>query len=131
MKKLFFGFIFAALFLGFAGTASAGHRHYSGCGHNGYSYNQSYRAPVNYWNNHHNGGRYNKGHYYGGRHHYSYAPVYVAPAPVYSAPVYANYWHDHYYRGSYNRCHYYGGRHNYGSYYRPQSGFHFGISIFR
>ena len=67
MKKLFFGFIFAALFLGFAGTASAGHRHYSGCGHNGYSYNQSYRAPVNYWNNHHNGGRYNKGHYYGGR----------------------------------------------------------------
>jgi hypothetical protein len=118
MKKLIFGFVFAALFLGVAGTASAGHRHYSGCGHSGYGY---YRS-----------------------HHYAYAPVYVAPrpvvvapapvvvvpAPVIAAPVYANYWHDHYYRGGYNRCHYYGGRHHYG-YYRPHTGFHFGISIFR
>jgi hypothetical protein len=128
MKKLFFGFIFAALFLGVVGTASADHRHYSGCGHKGYGYHRSY-APGYGYNRHYNG-RYNSRHYYG-RHHYSYAPVYVAPAPVYVAPVYPNYWHDHYYRGGYNRCHYYGGSHHYGGYYRPQNRFHFGISIFR
>lgn len=133
--KLILGIaVFSALLLGMSGTASAGHSHFYGCGHSGYAYGRPaypnyYQRSVypDYWHNHYSGGRYGRRHYYGGSHHFAVG----YSTPVYGAPVYPNYWHNHFYGERNVRCHYYGGRHHYGSYYRPRTNFHFGISIFR